>query len=85
MTSKEVLDDMRQDELLQAVKSLINDIESMQSRTSSDWFGRFSEWEDSLDGALVEWPNLAISLAAVKALIDPPTIEGDLAATKVIS
>jgi hypothetical protein len=65
-------------ELIKAVKSLITDIESMQLPTPN-WFGHFSEGEEvEYDGFAVEWPNLAISLAAVKALLEPKTIEGEL-------
>jgi hypothetical protein len=67
------------DEILKAVKSLISDIESMQ-QDDPNWFGGFSEFTDggSLTVMHVEWPNLAISLAALKKLIEPQTIEGEL-------
>lgn len=67
------------DELIKAVKSLISDIESMQTR-DPNWLGPFSEYEDSEDGdgIDIEWPNLAISVEEVKKLLQPKTIEGDL-------
>ena len=57
------------EDLIKAVKSLLSDIEAMQDRgrRSDEWFGRFSEFNvTEMDGALVEWPNLAISADAVK-------------------
>jgi hypothetical protein len=70
------------DEILKAVRSLISDIESMQSTAEPNWFGMFSEAVDEFSGSLenvsVEWPNLAISLAALKKLLEPQTIEGEL-------
>jgi hypothetical protein len=74
------------DDLLKAVKSLISDIESMSCDAplrdhdgSQDyWFGPFSEYADHIESVSIDWPNLAISLAAVKKLIEPQTIEGEL-------
>jgi hypothetical protein len=60
-------------ELIKALKSLISDIESMQSSGTHDsnWFGPFSQHEMGLDDLMeVEWPNLAISLEAVKAALE---------------
>lgn len=74
----EVVEAAAHDELLKAVKSLVNDIESMQC-VNKDYFGAFSEYDidDNGRGPVdIEWPNLAISLAAVKKLIEPQTIEG---------
>jgi hypothetical protein len=79
------------DEILKAVKSLISDIESMQinSTANADWFGHFSVFEVTLntrtggENAVIEWPNLAISLAAVKKLLEPQTIEGELTKSQI--
>lgn len=79
------------DDLLKAVKSLISDIESMRCMPddgrddSGYWFGLFSDYvETGPDEMTVEWPNLAISLAAVKKLLEPKTIEGELTKPLVI-
>ena len=60
--------------LIAAVKSLISDIESMQYQHES-WFGPFSSTEENEDllgdtTVSVEWPNLRISLDALKAELD---------------
>ena len=64
-------------DFLQAVKSLVSDIESMQERpqTYPESFGPFTahdaDVQDIIEdlGVTVEWPNLAISLAEVKKQI----------------
>lgn len=55
------------EKLLQAVKSLISDIDSMR-QGQTDTFGGFSEWShgDGYETMEVEWPNLAISTDNVK-------------------
>lgn len=73
------------EELLKAVKSLVSDIEAMQKNyiTGESWFGGFSNgFESSDDGnIMVEWPNLAISLAEVKKTLsetDPAWLAAEL-------
>lgn len=74
------------EDLIRAVKSLIIDIESMQPHGNPDnyWFGPFSESEETMDGTIIEWPNLAILLADVKKLLEPKTIEGELTKSAII-
>jgi hypothetical protein len=62
------------DELIKTLKSLIADIEAMQGKDRY-WFGDFSDWEETPNGAMIEWPNLAISLGDVKMALS--TIEGE--------
>jgi hypothetical protein len=81
------------DEILKAVKSLISDIESMSCDAplrdhdgSQDyWFGPFSEYADHIESVSIDWPNLAISLAAVKKLLEPQTIEGELSLPAIVA
>jgi hypothetical protein len=73
---------------LDAMKSLANDIVSMQAE-DPNWFGDFSEFEETPNGALIEWPNLAISLENLqKAIFNLDTdrqIEGELTKQVLIS
>lgn len=58
--------------LIDTIRSLIIDIESMTEKDTTQWFGHFHMWEyndeaDGGDGSVtIEWPNLAISLGRVK-------------------
>jgi hypothetical protein len=57
--------------LVAAAEALLSDIESMRQR--NHWFGGF-EWytiEYTIDGdvAMVEWPNLSISAANLRAAL----------------
>ncbi|RWB40434.1 MAG: hypothetical protein EOQ44_25155 [Mesorhizobium sp.] len=68
--------------LMAAVRALISDIEAMQpDMREPDWFSSFSEFETRFDAdrgievVSIQWPNLAISLAEVKKLLEPKTIE----------
>jgi hypothetical protein len=61
------------DELIAAVRSLLNDIESMQG-DGRGWFDGFSEYRDDGETVAVEWPNLEISADRVRAALD--TIDG---------
>ena len=54
-----------EEELIEAMKSLLIDIESMHDDKKSTWFGPFSE----CDGSNVEWPNLAMSSQALKDVL----------------
>ena len=60
------------EKLITAIKSLLDDITSMQSGTDDNWFGTFSESQEDRDGNVeIEWPNLAISADELrKALIE---------------
>jgi hypothetical protein len=67
------------DELINAVKSLIKDIEAMSCirdeslvGDSGHWFGEFTEYEDNLDMGemIIEWPNLAIGVERIKKILD---------------
>jgi hypothetical protein len=67
------------EELIAAVWTLINDIESMiclpdndyGGRDCSCWYGEFSEYEENSDGQMVvEWPNLAIGVERIKKILD---------------
>ena len=73
------------EDLIKAIKSLLSDIEAMQSERTY-LFGSFSEYEKDYedDNVHVEWPNLAIAAADVKAALaalDGPIVEGELADT----
>jgi hypothetical protein len=55
------------EKLIQALKSLIIDIESMQDKELTEYFGPFSESFENDDGnTVIDWPNLAISLDDLK-------------------
>jgi len=56
--------------LVAAALALINDIKAMQT-TDPTWFGGFSEYEiiSDADGAIIEWPNLAITLKNLEGVI----------------
>lgn len=73
------------EELLKAVRSLISDIESMQDDEEPNWFNNFGEhvYRDEDDTMSIEWPNLAISVAEVKKLLEPLTIEGELTKSQI--
>ncbi len=64
------------EELLKAIKSLLNDIEAMRIEYAGDdcWFGGFSEYNVDEDGwetsAKIEWPNLAISCDKIEELME---------------
>lgn len=69
--------------LIQAVKSLINDIENMQTEPDDSladqeaWFGGFSVWTE--DGEVkIQWPNLAISVANVKEILEGKIVDGEV-------
>ncbi|ESX17901.1 hypothetical protein X766_16055 [Mesorhizobium sp. LSJC255A00] len=78
---------------LDAMKSLIGDIDSMQSETQPNWFGPFGVYEDAgsfgEDQVEIEWPNLAISVENLqKAIFNLNTdrqIEGELTKQVLIS
>jgi hypothetical protein len=56
-------------ELIRAVEILVLDTTAMQSRNDPDWFGDFSIWEENPNGAMIEWPNLAIDLEALRKIL----------------
>lgn len=57
--------------LRKALRSLLVDIASMQRfPTFPEEFGPFSVYEIDEAGATIEWPNLAITAAEVKRLLD---------------
>jgi hypothetical protein len=64
------------EKLIQALKSLIIDIEGMRcipydsQKDTGHWFGLFSEsTHDYGDGSAIEWPNLAISVDGLKTAL----------------
>lgn len=52
--------------LIKAVKSLLSDIESMQSDYDTALYGVFSEGYTGEEGTSIEWPNLGISASKVR-------------------
>lgn len=57
-------------ELQKAARKLLNDIESMAAGSEFE-FGEFSEWMSAgEDGVVVAWPNLAISAAKLREVLD---------------
>jgi hypothetical protein len=68
-----------EDELIDAVKALIVDIESMScipddtsfEPDSGHWYGEFTEYEENDDAeVIIEWPNLAIGVEKIKQILD---------------
>ena len=61
------------DDLIKVLQELIADVTSMQTADPAEknWFGPFSEHEFNDEGthAIVEWPNLAISVDKAEALL----------------
>lgn len=58
-------------ELKGVLRSLVNDIRSMQSPAPDlpYWFGPFSEFDNNIEAVDVEWPNLAISCEEAEKLL----------------
>jgi hypothetical protein len=55
--------------LLRALRDLVSDVEAMRDSTR-DGFGPFSESAEETDGTHISWPNLRITLAQAKRVLE---------------
>jgi hypothetical protein len=56
--------------LYDAASALVLDIGPMQISNDPDWFGDFSNWEETdANMVMIEWPNLAIYLDNIAKIL----------------
>lgn len=74
------------DKLIQAVKSLLVDIDGMRQQNTSI-FGEFFDSAPEADGVVIDWPNLAISADNVVQALEEyehgQIIDGELAQSQI--